>query len=728
MTEWAQLVYTSADFSNGSRGGWGVKLASPETFRGSAEVVLTTVDTRLFAGEDVGDFPTAEVLERRHRQLTARHDGTGRLLLHAVGAGADATGRPGNVFVHAARADLTGVTAIELWRSDDWLTPFGPAAVSGSRLPAQIATGSAVTRTGAATFLAEPGRLDLLAVLVERLSAVHRDGGVVVLLVESPDEAAQWIAALTFVRDARSDHALGWTTWSRSESLTAMREARIDVVGVDRGEESAVLAWVASSPDASVAIDTRVAVHRDGDVWKRADGTEAAVFGPASSVLTSVRGAVDAFGAEVLGDLLDDAQALALQSSSDFVDPLWAFTAVGLTDPDVELDSTDRGLQTWSLIDRGPRALRPPLVDTAVDDWWRKAPDSAVEVLLGLETLSDRDLLVGRRVVLLLAGELTWSDDIDCRLRLDHPESIDHALANARERVDGLLSHRTRLEEAATILRVFEGYGLAATPEERDVLRARLVDGVDGSERAELLDRTWPPMEPESSAPGPEPIVEPVVEPIVEPAIQEQLSSEDWLTAHELAAVERATDTSGRHETADDVSMPGLVNSWPAAPPVVPAPAPSEEARPADLLERHGPADGDAAAARLVHRWVACMVRRISLDMHDAESLREAVDTRRIGPADVARVLVREDRQTVLDVLKTAVETAAGSKALTSRAPFGVMVSRGNLTEGFAYELAVSTFRLALASVDAAWWASSVTKTRKPILLKQAWSKAGGSQ
>ena len=96
------------------------------------------VTTRLETMDGLGDFPTTAELASRTRRLAFRFDDDdgASVWWHAVEAGDDATGRPGNVFTHSvAIAGLPDtLRPIDLWRSPSWLMPFGQKEVAEASL------------------------------------------------------------------------------------------------------------------------------------------------------------------------------------------------------------------------------------------------------------------------------------------------------------------------------------------------------------------------------------------------------------------------------------------------------------------------------------------------------------------------------------------------------------------------------------------------------------------
>jgi hypothetical protein len=660
---WWQIVYTSADLGDGSPGGWGVKFASSPEARAYADSMLTGVDTRMDADE-LGSFPTAELLERRTRSLTARLDKQGMLLVHAVPAGMDATGRPGNVLVHAAVClDQPEATAIEYWRSPDWLVPFGTQGIRAAQLPATLRPGPSVTRPNVARFLAQHGNLDLLAVLIE---ALFPDGvdpePVVVLLVDSAEEAAFWIGAVTFVRDPRSDGDNAWATWCRPDALDSLRAIGVRLVGVRRSDAGDAAVWARERANVTV-VDAAAAHQRTGDAWVRPDGTLVAEAGWATDLIAPFSAAVAEFGADVADDLLRDVAVMSADSSNDYRDPLWALAAAELLDPDLAIG--DRDQQTEAVLRFGPQRTRPKLLNAIVDDWWRGNEQLVKDRFADWGDAPGP--LLERRIVLLMAGALTWDDRVDGRWPVSerNVEAIRVETDNALQRAAALLElEPPQREEAAAILQVFAGYGLGADDPRVAEIRTRLFEGLDPAAQERLLPTRMPAPEPEVVAPPPLP--EPVVaEPLPPPP------------------------------------PPVAEPEPPTAPkPVEPSPRPSWEDIRADLYEPAQPAplaQPVAAHADLVEEWVAAMARAVKepkAPFSGRLQVESVLD--RLTHDDVAdRLVLLPDRQ-LLTLLERAV---AGADPRNPESPYAVGEEK-HLSRSFLYRVAIATFRQLKAELD----------------------------
>ncbi len=730
MADWWQIAYTSADLGDGSPGGWGVKFASSPEARAYADSMLTGVDTRMDA-DDFGNFPTAEQLERRSRSLTSRLDKQGMLLVHSVPAGVDATGRPGNVFVHAAvclgQPDLT---AIEYWRSPDWLVPFGTQSVRTATLPSALRPGAAVTRPNVARFLAQSGKLDVLAVLAEALFPHQADPApTVVLLVDSAEEAAFWIGSVTFLRDPRSDGDNAWSTWCRADALDALRGSDIRLIGVRRDDAGVVAAWARDRPDVTV-IDASGTFSRAGGSWVRPDGSAVVEADWATDLIAPFREAVAEYGVDVADDLLRDVAAMSAESSTDYQDPLWALAAAELLDPDLAIE--DRDQQTEAVLRFGPQRSRPKALNAIVDDWWRASEDVVKARFLGWGVAAPGPLLE-RRIVLLMAGALVWDDAVDRRWSVSarNIDAIRVETDNAIQRATALLElDPPRREEAAAILRVIDSYRIGTDDPRVAAARTKLIEGLEPAE----WDRLLPPPNPHPSvqAAQPSPPDLRTAAPVAEPGKVDIRRKSDPPVVEPPAAeavaqpVVEAPVVSTRRASWSDVSAsPALSSPLPQVPPSPAWPAQASS----DAENQRG------LTSDLVEDWVVAMEAALDKPRLRFESRAEVVAALPAIPqADVARAfLARSDRQ-LIRLLESACVAAVGdTKYLDSPFAVGVGVRASN---SYLYRVATETLAQVIRQLDddpppparvwslAEWQQQIRVRMKVSGLLVQAWNTA----
>jgi hypothetical protein len=226
-TRFAQMSYTSFDMA-GSAGGWGVKQSTGDLADREKTLLLSGMHTGLNPVEPIPPYPTLEQLQQIPRRLAYRRVNRDTACYwHTVPAGADHTGRPGNVFIHALLDRAAGganarYRPIELWRSPRWLYPHGATAVARAELPADPpGPGGVVTRDSVVEFACDTRtwRLATLFGLLDAVAAAIDGGPPVVLGVDSVENAAQWIGLVSFLMSPGTARMLNFSTFDRAEQL-----------------------------------------------------------------------------------------------------------------------------------------------------------------------------------------------------------------------------------------------------------------------------------------------------------------------------------------------------------------------------------------------------------------------------------------------------------------------------------------------------------------------------
>lgn len=281
MTD-GRLTYTSVDTLGAGQGGWQVRqehdLTAVDRAR-ALELVATAMDP-------VGELPRfpseAEVRALPHRLVVGTtHDST--LLVNSAPAGPDASGRPGNVFnhvvaVHDLLGDLLSDTEapvpVQLWRSPDWLHPWGPDAVRTSDLPAvrRPRPGGVVTRGSVAALLSDPTAAPGVGALLDAVAAAVSGTGLpVVVLVDTQDRGALWLGAAALLAGPAFSARFTFSTWERAYAVRTGAELPhvslmprddeahlhgLDVVVLDPDAQHPVAcgAWPSTDPRRPVAV------------------------------------------------------------------------------------------------------------------------------------------------------------------------------------------------------------------------------------------------------------------------------------------------------------------------------------------------------------------------------------------------------------------------------------------------------------------------------------------
>jgi hypothetical protein len=231
---YGQLAYTSFDRAGGA-GGWQIKQTIGDLAADETQWLVSGIRTGFQPVEPLPDYPSPQQLEASPRRLEYRRsadpDYPAAGYWHTVAAGADSTGRPGNVFAHVlldrAPDAEPRLRPIQRWRSPSWLRPYGAAAVGRALLPDDPpAAGQVVTKDSVVAFALDTRtwRLGTLLGLLDAVAAALEGGAPVVLGVASADFAAQWIGLVSFLMSPGTAARLNFSTFDRADQLgTALR-------------------------------------------------------------------------------------------------------------------------------------------------------------------------------------------------------------------------------------------------------------------------------------------------------------------------------------------------------------------------------------------------------------------------------------------------------------------------------------------------------------------------
>lgn len=316
-SRYGQLAYTSFD-AVGTVGGWQVKQTDGDLTPTETQALIAGVRTIFRQVGSAPDFPTPEQLEQGPRRLAYRHLGDGAGYWHTSPAGSDSTGRPGNVFAHVLldRAPHTHPRsrAIQWWRAPHWLRPYGPAAVARAELPDEVPElGSVVTKDSVVAFALDPGawRLATVFALLDAVAAALAGGPPVVLGVQSPDSAAQWIGLVSFLMSPGTAAALSFSTFDRAEQVALHNGQVLSAVPLeDLGGIEPGMVVISESEPVSLG-------ELDGDPHCTAGGHRIPV------TRWSVMAQVVLLDAASARHLLEDIDTLSSQVRDDGLHPAW---------------------------------------------------------------------------------------------------------------------------------------------------------------------------------------------------------------------------------------------------------------------------------------------------------------------------------------------------------------------------------------------------------------------
>lgn len=267
---WYQLTYASVEKSPERPGGWGIVAASPDLPADARSRLLDGVTTRIDELVATEEFALRGALDARVRCFSYRPAARGGSWWHAVVAGKDATGRPGNVFTHAITTDVIDppLRPVDLWRSKDWLTPFGAAEVAAVELGEAVEPRPA-GQSGVDFALGQP-RAAVEAVLSAVVSC-FQDHRALVLAAGSTDEFIDWLRAISSLTSASVAAQIPFCTYVRADSLYA-RVQQFEILGLPREDLPVLLASLSSEPVGPLVLDvSRLPDGPSSDDWEYAD-------------------------------------------------------------------------------------------------------------------------------------------------------------------------------------------------------------------------------------------------------------------------------------------------------------------------------------------------------------------------------------------------------------------------------------------------------------------------
>lgn len=222
---WSHITYAS--FRNRAGGGGWNTGPSVNAELSDEQVVTEHAPTSVMPTQSFDDFIGAAEIAELPRRFEYLPLGDSGLFMQSVPAGKDATGRPGNVFTHAfidhdLERPLAATYPINLYRSEDLLTPFRIASVNAVTLPQDLQE----PRLGPLTDLAVAWMM-VTTMLGDRTGALYRlqdaliEGTTTpVLMVKNANEAVYWLQALSSTLSPdEARRLLRFTTFERAAAL-----------------------------------------------------------------------------------------------------------------------------------------------------------------------------------------------------------------------------------------------------------------------------------------------------------------------------------------------------------------------------------------------------------------------------------------------------------------------------------------------------------------------------
>ena len=214
---WYQLTYASSDDNGAGPGGWQVQGQAPADMPESVrELLRSQVVTRLLEVVPTDEFASSAELEARAHRLVFKPVDDGLAWWHAATAGKDATGRPGNVFTHGVvlTNSAGALRPIDLWRSPDWLVPFGAAEVARACIDEFGRPGPLDREAAVASIHDHAEALESLVAAVAWMFEESQRH--VVLMTENVDEFALWVSAVSHLTAPALARQIPFVTFERA--------------------------------------------------------------------------------------------------------------------------------------------------------------------------------------------------------------------------------------------------------------------------------------------------------------------------------------------------------------------------------------------------------------------------------------------------------------------------------------------------------------------------------
>jgi hypothetical protein len=236
---WAQLTYSSFDRDQGS-GGWQVKDLTGSPSDDETRLLQKSVVTGFDYHGDVSTYPSTEEITGWPRRFSFVRTPLGGRYVHAVQAGRDSTGRPGNTYSHVsldrrmsgpAEADYL---PIDLWKSRAFETPYGVEQILKTEVhgtPEQALGEFAGTPT-ALSIMSMPGYREPLMAAIDAVEQVQHGHGMLVLVTDRQDWAALLISAMSRLTSPGAARSLSFSLYERARALPAAKNEGITVAAV----------------------------------------------------------------------------------------------------------------------------------------------------------------------------------------------------------------------------------------------------------------------------------------------------------------------------------------------------------------------------------------------------------------------------------------------------------------------------------------------------------------
>lgn len=220
-TRWAQLTYASFDRADGSPGGWQEKDIVGEPNDDERRTLRRYVMSQFSYHGTLPKFATPEQVAALPVRL-AYHAPEGDrpgIYAYAVNAGADSTGRPGNVYSHILMdRDPDTMRPIDLWRSPSFARPASVDDILHTQIAEKPQSMQAGNLNMITKVLQTPGYTEPVLAAADALMNAQ-DKGIVVLVSDRQDWSAIVIMAVQYLMSPSLARTLNFSVYERAREL-----------------------------------------------------------------------------------------------------------------------------------------------------------------------------------------------------------------------------------------------------------------------------------------------------------------------------------------------------------------------------------------------------------------------------------------------------------------------------------------------------------------------------
>lgn len=270
---WVQLTYSSFDRDQGA-GGWQIKDLTGEPSEEESKLLQTSVVTGFDFHGETSTYPSTEEISSWPRRFSFRRTPLGGHFVHAVQAGRDSTGRPGNTYSHVvldrsmARSVSADYLPIDLWRSDAFDTPYGVEQVLETEISSSPAAypGPFAGMSTALNIMAMPGYREPLLAALDAVESVQHGQGMLVLVTDRQDWAALLVSAVCRLMSPGVARSLSFSLYERAAALGGLRTEGITIAVIPTadldGIDPTVATYVLVDGELPVSdLDAHVVAH-----------------------------------------------------------------------------------------------------------------------------------------------------------------------------------------------------------------------------------------------------------------------------------------------------------------------------------------------------------------------------------------------------------------------------------------------------------------------------------